>query len=330
MNGKLGDIEVLTRPSSAPDRISALVTDLVLALAQAPEIPSVRDSSAGELLWQSMHYSLGLRGKRARGLLVLLVADGWDVRWQRAVDCARAAEMVHTASLIIDDLPCMDDAALRRRQPSNHVKFGEPTAVLAGISLLSEALRLLASSETLTPDQRNEAVTCLASAIGPVGMAAGQLRDIYPAANNLANVERTHALKTGSLFAASAELGCIVAGVSGPRKWMLSDFGMLIGKAFQEFDDLIDVFASSSIAGKDIRKDTDKPTVVGLVGREAAATHPLQQVVLSLECLEASGIKTQELEDFVLELTRAMRRTIGDFDADLGAPEQDGFDHDAR
>ncbi|MEQ8825439.1 MAG: polyprenyl synthetase family protein [Filomicrobium sp.] len=311
MNGDTVDINVLTCPSSGAAQPSALLSDLIVALAHAPAIPGIEDGASAELLRKSMHYSLELRGKRARGLLVLLIAEGWNAPWQSALDCAHAVEMVHTSSLIVDDLPSMDNASLRRGEPSNHEKFGEPTAVLAGISLLSEALRLLASSKELSPGQRNDAVACLTSAIGPVGMAAGQMRDIYPVASAVEDVEFTHALKTGSLFAAAAELGCIAAGIDGPRKWMLSDYGMLLGKAFQEFDDLIDVAAPTQASGKDAQKDKDKPTVVSIVGREVAAKRALRQVAMSLECLEASCIQSKELHRFTLELTRAMRRTVG-------------------
>ena len=312
MGGQIEHIEALTNPEAGSDEPSALVSELLTALAKPPEIPYVGSTTSDELLVRSMRYSLGLRGKRARGLLVLLIAHGWGKPWQTAMDCARAVEMVHTASLIIDDLPSMDNAATRRGEPTNHVKFGEPAAILAGIALLSEALRTLASSSQWASGQRAAAVACLASAIGASGMAAGQMRDVAPPGATLADVELTHALKTGSLFAAAAELGCIASGVDGPRKWMLSDFGMLLGKAFQEFDDLIDVSASSHVAGKDLRKDVGKPTVVGIVGRDSAAKLALRQVALALECLQASCINEQELRPFTLDLTRTMRRLVGD------------------
>ena len=311
MSGQLGEIEILTFPGSGSDEQSALVEDMITALSAPAEIRSAGDEAAGDIVNEAMRYSLKLRGKRARGLLVLLIVNGWRKPWKGATDCAQAVEMVHTASLIIDDLPSMDNANTRRGQPTNHVKYGEPVAVLAGIALLSEALRQLAASDQLTSDQRNQAVTCLASAIGPTGMSAGQMRDISPPEPTLANVELTHALKTGSLFAAAAELGCIAAGVDGPRKWMLSDFGMLLGKAFQEFDDLIDVSTASKDAGKDTQKDTGKPTVVDILGRDAAMERALRQISMALECLDASRIEADELRRYTLDLTRAMRMVIG-------------------
>lgn len=312
MSGQLGDIDALTDPNDGSDQPSALVAEMILALTKVPEFRSAGDESSGDMVNEAMRYSLKLRGKRARGLLVLLIANGWGNPWRGALDCAQAIEMVHTASLIIDDLPAMDDANTRRGEPTNHVKYGEPTAVLAGIALLSEALRLLAASDQLRSEQRNNAVVCLASAIGPTGMSAGQMRDISPPEPSLANVELTHALKTGTLFAAAAELGCIASGVDGPRKWMLSDYGMLLGKAFQEFDDLIDVSTSTGDAGKDTLKDHGKPTVVGLLGREAAMARAMRQIAMALDCLEASRIRVDELRQYTLDLTRAMRTVIGE------------------
>lgn len=312
MTGHLGDIDELTAPVSGSDQPSALVTQMISALSLTPDIRAAGDQSSGDIVNEAMRYSLKLRGKRARGLLVLLIADGWGKPWAQATDCAHAVEMVHTASLIIDDLPAMDDAYTRRGEPTNHVKFGEPAAVLAGVALLSEALRHLAASEQLDAEQRNQAVICLGSAIGPTGMSAGQMRDICPPEPSLANVELTHALKTGTLFAAAAELGCIAAGVNGPRKWMLSDFGMLLGKAFQEFDDLIDVSTSTRDAGKDTQKDKAKPTVVDILGRDAAMKRALRQIEMALDCLEASRIQADELRRYTLDLTRAMRAVIGE------------------
>lgn len=311
MSGQLGDIDALTHPSTGSDQLSPLVEAMSSALSVPAEIRSAGDEASGDIVNEAMRYSLKLRGKRARGLLVLLIANGWGRPWRGALDCAQAVEMVHTASLIIDDLPSMDDANTRRGKPTNHVKYGEPAAVLAGIALLSEALRQLAVSEQLKPEQRNQAVACLASAIGPTGMSAGQMRDIAPPEPTLANVELTHALKTGSLFAAAAELGCIASGVDGPRKWMLSDFGMLLGKAFQEFDDLIDVSTSTEDAGKDTSKDKQKPTVVDILGYEAATGRALRQISLALECLEASRIEADELRRYTIDLTRIMRSVIG-------------------
>lgn len=300
-------IETLTRPATDRGATSTLSQELIDAIARSLDELQTRSSSASDHLRSSMNYSLGLQGKYARGLLLLLVVDGWQGDWRSALDCARAIEMVHTASLIIDDLPAMDDAITRRGQPTNHLKFGESTAILAAIALLSDAFTNVATSPPLAADKRAEAAASLASAVGPEGMTGGQQRDLHATSGGLADVEKTHAMKTGALFAAAAEIGCIAAGVNGPRKWLMSDFGMLLGKAFQEFDDLLDKRGDATEIGKDTRKDQDTLTIVDLMGAEAAERHAIRQVALALECLEAAGAKQDELRAYVLELTRAMR-----------------------
>jgi len=309
------DVDALTAPLSgtfqAPEFQAPELFDGMLAeLAGAMELGATDGVAANDTLREAMNYSLGLRGKRARGLLVLLVMAGWDKPWRGAMCCAKAIEMVHTASLIIDDLPSMDNASTRRGEKTNHVRFGEPVAILAAISLIGEALRVVASSPDLTAEQRHLAATCLASAIGPDGMSGGQSRDLTPPGHEISDVELTHALKTGTLFAAAAELGCIAANVGGPHKWLLSDFGMLLGKAFQEFDDLIDVATGQEQAGKDTLKDGAKPTIVGIMGLERAERRAIQQVETALECLAASGIQAADLRRFTFDLTRAMRTMI--------------------
>lgn len=257
-----------------------------------------------------MDYSLGLSGKQARGHLLLLVAAGWAGDWKVAQDCARAVEMVHTASLIIDDLPAMDDALLRRGEPTNHLKFGEPTALLAAIAMLSEAFQIIASSSGLAADQRADAVAALAKAVGPEGMTGGQQLDMAPIGGGIEDIELVHAMKTGALFAAAAEIGSIAAGISGPRRWLISDFGMLLGKAFQEFDDLIDKHSDGAAAGKDLHKDTHKPTLAEILGREKAEARALKQIALALECLEASGLRQDDLRHYVLSLTQKLRSKL--------------------
>ncbi|MGI9422507.1 MAG: polyprenyl synthetase family protein, partial [Hyphomicrobiaceae bacterium] len=159
-------------------------------------------------------------------------------------------------------------------------------------------------------EQRTIAVAALASAIGPDGMTGGQQRDLFPLGTDLADIEITHAMKTGALFAAAAEIGCIVAGVSGPHKWMLSDFGMLLGKAFQEFDDLLDKCADLPSLGKDTDQDANTPTIVDLLGHEKAERRALRQIGMAFECLDASAANGAELRRYVLDLTRLMRAQI--------------------
>jgi len=310
MNNSTDDVKAVTSPLSTAIEVPQLFNEMLGDLRSVMGVHTSAGGNSVDTLHEAMNYSLGLRGKHARGLLVLLVVKGWGKPWRQALDCAKAIEMVHTASLIIDDLPMMDDATTRRGKPTNHVKFGEQVSILAAIALLSEALKLLASCPDLSAEQRHMAVTCVASAIGPDGMSGGQIRDLSPPGREIADIELTHALKTGTLFAAAAELGCIAADIRGPHKWLLSDFGMLLGKAFQEFDDLIDVTTAQELAGKDTLKDGAKPTIVSSIGFEAAERRAIQQIATALDCLHAAGIDHKELRQFTLDLTRTMRTMI--------------------
>lgn len=304
------DIERLTRPDADKVRPPLLFQTMARELDEALHNLWPEADSRVDVLTASMNYSLGQAGKYARGQLVFLAARAWQVDWRKAMDCACAIEMIHTASLIIDDLPAMDDAGLRRGIAANHVKFGEATAILAGIGLISEAFRVLASAPDMSAEQRNDAVAALAAAVGPEGMTGGQQRDLQGAATDQAGIQMTHAMKTGALFSVAAELGAIAAGVQGPGRWFMRDFGMLLGRAFQEFDDLIDRHSSNDVAGKDTGKDVGKPTLVRLLGRDAAEAHALGLVQTSLECLSATGADRADLQDYVVLLTATLRAKL--------------------
>ncbi|MFY0614523.1 MAG: polyprenyl synthetase family protein [Hyphomicrobiaceae bacterium] len=253
---------------------------------------------------------MALNGKQARGQFLLLVSEAWGSNWHDALDCAVAIEIVHTASLIIDDLPVMDNASVRRGAEANHRKYGEATAILAAIAMLSEAMQCISESTALAADRRAEAIASISKAVGPEGMTGGQQLDLYPVGGEPNHIELTHAMKTGALFAAAAETGSICAGINGARRWLMSDFGMLLGKAFQELDDIIDRHGVADQAGKDLLKDREKATMVRLWGREKAEEHALMQIGKALDCLEASGAKQDDLRQYVLSLTQAMRKRL--------------------
>lgn len=285
---------------------AAQLAEMMAALKEA--CCALDDAVPEDVLRSSMAYSMALRGKRARGLLVLLMADAFKADWRTALVPACAVEMVHTASLIIDDLPSMDDANTRRGEPTNHVKYGEATAILAAIALLSEALVLLARAPGLSDGQRTAAVACLGTAVGLDGMSDGQQRDLFPVGRSLAHIDLTHARKTGALFAASAELGAIAAGAGKRDRAGMSRFGMLLGKAFQGFDDLLDIACTTEDLGKDANKDVGKPTFVARIGYDEAELRAVAQIDEALFCLRASEADTHGLVSFVRELTRQMRR----------------------
>ena len=206
-------------------------------------------------IYDAMEYSLLAGGKRIRPVLTLEVCRmcGGDER--QALPFACAVEMVHTYSLIHDDLPCMDDDDLRRGKPTNHKIYGEATAVLAGDGLLTAAL---------------EAAACLARAAGARGMVGGQVLDMAAEGRAVSryDVEQLQALKTGALLSAAAEMGCIVAGGTQEERNAVRRYAQKLGMAFQIRDDMLDVEGDEATLGKPVGSDqaNEKTTFVSLLG----------------------------------------------------------------
>lgn len=219
----------------------------------------------------AMLYSLMAGGKRIRPVLLLETCRmcGGDV--EAALPFAGAVEMVHTYSLIHDDLPCMDNDDLRRGKPTNHKVFGEATAVLAGDGLLTAAFEaMLEGYGSLPLDRVVAAAACLARATGGRGMVGGQILDMAGEGHVMATDEVTelYALKTGALMTASAEMGCILAGGSEEQRGAVRLFSQKIGLAFQIRDDILDVEGDEATLGKPIGSDarSEKNTYVTLKG----------------------------------------------------------------
>ena len=229
-------------------------------------------------LYEAMRYSLLSGGKRIRPVLTLEFArlaggeeallDGKRRDWRTALPAACALEMVHTYSLIHDDLPCMDDDDLRRGRPSNHKVYGETLAVLAGDALQAEAFRLILTAPDLSPVQRADCALILARAAGADGMVAGQVLDTLHQPETEAELTRVHRLKTGAMIAGSCQLG--VASVSGASELLTAagEYGYELGLAFQIQDDVLDVTADEAEFGKPVGSDQEsgKVTFVDLFG----------------------------------------------------------------
>lgn len=225
-------------------------------------------------LYDAMLYSLLAGGKRLRPVLALETCRmcGGDVN--TALPFACAVEMIHTYSLIHDDLPCMDDDDLRRGRPTNHKVYGEATAVLAGDALLTAAFETIAEHGTaLSAERALEASACLGRAAGARGMVGGQALDMAGEGHSLAlsEVEELQRLKTGALIAAAAEIGCIVAGGGEQEREAVRRYAQLLGLAFQIRDDMLDVDGDEAKLGKPIGSDAanEKVTFVSLKGIEA-------------------------------------------------------------
>lgn len=220
-------------------------------------------------LLESMHYSLTAGGKRIRPTLVLEFCriSGGDV--EKALPVACAIEMLHTYSLIHDDLPCMDNDDLRRGKPTNHVVYGECTATLAGDALQAEAFGTIARSE-LPAENKIACVEILADAVGSDGMCAGQYLDMVGESKQLTEdeLDDINSRKTGALLIAACRMGVAAAGGSGEMLEAAAHYGACVGAAFQIRDDILDVISTSEELGKPVGSDAQehKNTYMALLG----------------------------------------------------------------
>lgn len=222
-------------------------------------------------LLESMHYSLTAGGKRIRPTLVLEFCriSGGDI--EKALPVACAIEMLHTYSLIHDDLPCMDNDELRRGKPTNHVVYGECTATLAGDALQAEAFGTIARSE-LPAENKIACVEILADAVGSDGMCAGQYLDMVGESKILieSELDDINSRKTGALLIAACRMGVAAAGGSGEMLKAAAHYGACVGAAFQIRDDILDVISTSEELGKPVGSDAQehKNTYMALLGEE--------------------------------------------------------------
>ena len=220
----------------------------------------------------AMRHTLLAPAKRARAILAMLAAKDLGADAAAALSPACALEMVHAASLILDDLPAMDNATLRRGRPANHMLFGEATAILAAIGLLNRAFGVIAEDAALGAASRVRLADILSRSVGSDGLVAGQEQDLKwsPALATRLDVELVHARKTAALFSAAAEMGAVVAGGGEADITLMRGFGMKLGLAFQILDDLLDATASRESAGKNVAQDGGRPSLVLSIGLEAA------------------------------------------------------------
>ncbi|SFU77824.1 polyprenyl synthetase family protein [Halomonas korlensis] len=216
----------------------------------------------------AMRTSLLSGGKRIRPTLLVLAGRGLGNNSPALLDLGCAVEMVHGASLILDDLPCMDDALLRRGQPTIHRQFGEDVAMLAAVALLTDAFRLVASIPGVPAEARVQLIARLAEASGMQGLVKGQYRDLHDNAHlcSAHAALTTNELKTGALFEAAMAMAAIASEAGAFATASLSRFAQALGQAFQLHDDLTDDHGGY---GKDAGQDRGRTTLVALLGTEA-------------------------------------------------------------
>jgi geranylgeranyl diphosphate synthase type II len=256
------------------------------------------------LLSRSMAYSLLAGGKRLRPVLALAAADFAGCAEPAAIAVPVAGlELIHTYSLIHDDLPCMDDDALRRGKPSSHIVFGAAAALLTGDALLTLGLELLATPlPTVPPERQLAALRVVAQAAGPRGMVLGQVLDMENTQTDLAALTRLQKLKTGALLEASARLGAILGGADHEVTEMLARYAGFLGEAFQIKDDILDVEGETEVLGKPAGSDAQnaKLTFVSCLGLAGAERALLAKTEAAVAVLADAGDRAEFLRELAL------------------------------
>jgi geranylgeranyl diphosphate synthase, type II len=253
-------------------------------------------------LHKAMRYSVFAGGKRIRPILMIAACEaaGGDPVLVLPVACAM--EMIHTYSLIHDDLPAMDDDDFRRGRPTNHKVFGEATAILAGDGLLTEAFVLLSNPELqsgIAPAVTREVIHTLARCAGSLGMVGGQVVDMESEGKgvDLPTLEYIHTHKTGALILAALQCGALIGGASADAFQALSRYGEAAGLAFQVADDILDVIGDLTEIGKDVGSDQarGKATYVALLGLDGARERARELRDLAVAALEPLGAPAEPL-----------------------------------
>ncbi|MCR9115401.1 MAG: polyprenyl synthetase family protein [bacterium] len=267
-------------------------------------------SDCPDALRGAIRHSFLAPGKRLRPLLVLMAGEACGLPTERAIPAACAVEMVHTYSLIHDDLPAMDDDDLRRGLPSCHIKFGEANAILAGDALLAQAFEVLAT-DAPSPEAAARSCAVLAKAAGALALVGGQADDLAfeNQKGNIEQLEAIHRRKTGALFIASLELGAVWADASTEQVKALRAYGANLGLAFQVIDDLLDFGGDEAVLGKRAGKDIDrgKLTFPGCLGVDESRRRAEQLIQEAQDAITIFGPKSKylgDLADYILERNR--------------------------
>lgn len=258
-------------------------------------------NSPADHLTKAMRASALSAGKRMRPLLLMLVARDLGCASKALVDVACAVELVHAASLILDDLPCMDDASLRRGKPAIHVQFGEDVAILASVALLSRAFGVLSQAQDIPPATRACLVATLAQTVGEQGLVRGQFEDLHGGARSPEAIATTNELKTGLLLGVAVDMAAIICQADEQVAQQLRAFALAAGQAFQIKDDFLDG-SDSAMTGKDSGKDVGKATLINTLGRDEARRRLAACLLEADRCLSAAVGAKGRTRHFVSQL----------------------------
>ena len=243
-------------------------------------------------LTAAMRYSLLAPGKRVRPLLALLVADHFGENPDALIDFSCALELVHCASLILDDLPCMDDAQLRRGQAACHIEFGDATASLAAVALLNLASGVIARDQQIDTSIRCALIDQLSTAVGIGGLVSGQSRDLIERKHEISceQMQRINHQKTGVLFELAIVGSGTLIGLDSTRLEALHAYALHLGQAFQAADDLLDASHRAKDSGKDCNADQNKGGSVHVLGESALQQRVKTELAITHAALP-EGIK---------------------------------------
>ena len=278
---------------------------LIVEKALENALPEIEGREARVV--EAMRYSVFAGGKRLRPILCLAAAQAVGGKSEAAMPAACALEMIHTYSLIHDDLPAMDDDDLRRGKPTSHVVFGEAIAILAGDALLTEAFVLLSDYNGLLAKRALKLIGVIARAASYRGMVGGQVVDMLsqnkPA--DFETVQQMHSRKTAALISAAAESGALAGGGTEDQVEALARYGRAIGLAFQIADDILDIEGSTEVLGKTAGSDVARgkvtyPAAVGLEGSRQAAQTLVNEALAALERFDNKAEPLRALANYII------------------------------
>jgi geranylgeranyl pyrophosphate synthase len=317
------------KSASARDRSARSPREHSAAFVASPELLALLESSRAEVdailpdllpppsgpedrVREAMVYALLAPGKRMRPILTLMVAGLYGKPSAEVLGPAGAIEMVHAASLILDDLPCMDAASLRRGRAATHVVYGEATAILAAVALLNHAYGVVSGmggGEKMRDRLRASLGRRFSEAIGTHGVIGGQQADLLADGRTLAlrELEFIHSHKTGSLFIASAEVGALVASAGAEDLAALQGYAKNLGLAFQITDDILDVQGDAATTGKDSGRDAGRTTFVTLCGAGGARELASELIDAAVGHLDRFGKRARMLKELALFIARRDR-----------------------
>lgn len=291
----------------APSDSSSLVSYLTQRRQELDEhlLAVVGEEAMPEVLRAPVERAIAAKGKRLRGVVTLAVGEACGLRPNRLLDAAAAFEMIHTSSLIIDDLPALDDAELRRGEPTLHRSSGEDRAILTAVALLNQAYGLVSRNHAALSPRRwsaDKVVRRVVNAVGWDGTIGGEAVDLHSEGQTLdfQTLEYIHSRKTGALFVACAAVGAMLANGSEATLRSVEAYAKNLGLAYQIIDDILDATSTAEVLGKDVGKDEGKLTFVRLAGLDGARQLAEELVDTSVRAISALGGKSDRLRGIAL------------------------------